>query len=122
MIQPTEAELTILKVLWREGQSSVRSVNEKLSVGKDIGYTTTLKFMQIMHEKGILDRDTSQRSHIYFPLVKEKDIKGSMLNNFMRSAFEGSASQLIMQALGNNKMSNDELDEIKALINKLENQ
>jgi predicted transcriptional regulator len=78
--------------------------------------------MQIMHEKGLLDRDTTQRSHIYFPLVKEKDIKSSLLKNFMKITFEGSASQLIMQALGNNKMSNDELDEIKALIKNLENE
>ena len=122
MIQPTDSELEILKVLWKEGPSSVRKVNEILSKEKEIGYTTTLKFMQLMHEKGLLDRDTSQRSHIYAPLVKEKDTKGSLLNNFMNAAFEGSASQLILQALGNNKMSDDELLEIKELIKKLENQ
>lgn len=121
MIQPTDAELEILKVLWKNGSASVRSVHEILSTEKEVGYTTTLKFMQIMHEKGFLDRDTSQRSHIYFPLVKEKDIKGSLLKNFMKNTYEGSASKLIMQALGNNKMSANELDEIKALINKIEN-
>ena len=120
MIQPTDSELEILKILWREGASSVRTVNEALSKEKETGYTTTLKFMQIMHEKGLLDRDTSQRSHIYHSLVAEKDIKGSLLKTFTKNAFEGSASQLILQALGNNKMSNDELKEIKALINKLE--
>lgn len=120
MIQPTDSELEILKVLWKEGSSSVRKVNEILSAEKEIGYTTTLKFMQIMHEKGLLDRDTSQRSHIYFPLVKENDIKGNMLKSFMKNAFEGSASQLIMQALGNSNMSEVELQEIKALIQKIE--
>lgn len=121
MIQPTDSELEILKVLWREGPSSVRLVNSILSEDKPIGYTTTLKFMQIMHEKGILERDTSERSHIYKPLVNEQSIKQSMLKRFMKSTFEGSASKLIMQALGNHKMSNEELDEIKALINQLEN-
>jgi predicted transcriptional regulator len=122
MVQPTDSELEILKVLWKEGPSSVRKVNEVLSTDKEIGYTTTLKLMQIMHEKGLLDRDTSQRSHIYHALVKEKDTKGSLLNNFMNAAFEGSASQLILQALGNNKMSENELLEIKELIEKLENE
>ncbi len=122
MIQPTDSELSILKVLWKEGRSSVRQVNETLSQGKDIGYTTTLKIMQIMHDKGLLDRDTSKRSHIYFPLVSEKDIKGSLLHNFTKTAFEGSASQLIMQALGNSKMSDKELQEIKDLIQKIEKQ
>ena len=122
MIKPTDSELVILKLLWKEGPSSVRSIHDTLSTEKEIGYTTTLKFMQIMHEKGILERDTSQRSHIYFPIVKEQDIKGSMLKNFVQNAFEGSASNLILQALGNNKMTENELGEIKALINKLENQ
>ena len=121
MINPTDSELEILKVLWKKGPSSVREVNEFLSKDKDIGYTTTLKFMQIMHDKGFLDRDTSKRSHIYFSLVKEKDTKGSLLNNFMDAAYEGSASQLILQALGNSQMSKEELHEIKALISKIEN-
>ncbi len=121
MIKPTDSELEILKVLWKKGPSSVREVNEFLSKDKDIGYTTTLKFMQIMHDKGFLDRDTSKRSHIYFSLVKEKDTKGSLLNNFMDAAYEGSASQLILQALGNSQMSKEELHEIKALISKIEN-
>jgi len=122
MIQPTDSELEILKVLWKEGPSSVRLVNNILSEHKPIGYTTTLKFMQIMHDKGILERDTSERSHIYKPLVNEQSIKQSMLKRLMKSTFEGSASKLIMQALGNHKMSHEELDEIKALINQLENQ
>lgn len=122
MIKPTDSELEILKVLWKEGPCSVRQVNELLSFDKEIGYTTTLKLMQIMHDKGMLSRDTSQRSHIYTPTLKEREVKGSMLKNFMNNAFEGSASKLIMQALGNHKMSDNELEEIKALINKLENE
>ncbi len=122
MNKPTDSELEILKVLWKEGPCSVRQVNELLSSDKEIGYTTTLKIMQIMHEKGMLERDTSQRSHIYAPTLKEKEVKGSMLKNFMNNAFEGSASKLIMQALGNHKMTDNELEEIKALINKLENE
>lgn len=122
LVQPTEGELEIFKVLWKEGPSSVRMVNEILSSEREIGYTTTLKLMQIMHDKGFLDRDTTNRSHIYIPLIKEKDMKGSMLNKFVKNTYEGSTSSLIMQALGNNKMTNSELKEIKALIQKLENQ
>ncbi|WP_235298218.1 BlaI/MecI/CopY family transcriptional regulator [Portibacter marinus] len=121
MIHPTDSELEILKVLWKEGECSVRKVNNILSQNKDIGYTTTLKLMQIMHEKGLVDRDTSQRSHIYIALVKESDTKENLLSSFMKTTFEGSASQLIMQALGNNKMSEAELKEIKDLIDKIEN-
>ena len=122
MIKPTESELMILKVLWEKGPSSVREVNDILSEEKDTGYTTTLKLMQIMHEKEILSRDTSSRSHIYTPLVSENEVKGSMMQNLMKKAFGGSASELVLQALGNHKMSNDELKEIKDLINKLENE
>ena len=121
MIKPTDSELEILNVLWKEGNASVRKVNEILSEEKETGYTTTLKLMQIMLEKGLVGRDTSQRSHVYFPILKEKDVKGSMLKNFMQNAYEGSASKLILQALGNHKMTTSELDEIKALIKKLEN-
>lgn len=121
MNQPTEAELAILKVLWKQGPSSVRSVNDILSSEKEVGYTTTLKIMQIMYEKGILDRDTSKRSHIYIPLLAEQDVKSSLLKKFMNSAFEGSASAMIMQALGNESMTEDELDQIKTLIDQLEN-
>ena len=120
MVKPTDSELEILNILWKHGRCSVRTVNEHLSSQRDVGYTTTLKLMQIMHEKGLVDRDTSQRSHIYKALVKERDVKENLLNKFMYSAFEGSASQLILQALGNHKMTDHELQEIRHFIDKLE--
>jgi len=118
---PTESELNILQVLWEYGPSSVRFVNDKLSEQKDVGYTTTLKLMQIMVEKGILTRNTESRSHIYTSRIAEQDTKGHLLNNFLKSTFQGSASNLIMQALGNHNTSAEELEEIKKLIKELEN-
>lgn len=110
---PTEAELEILRVLWSKGPSTVRVVNEELAKGKEVGYTTTLKIMQIMAAKGILGRDESQRTHIYKPLLKESDTQKTMVNKLLNSAFGGSASKLVMQALGNSKTTLEELDEIR---------
>lgn len=120
-IKPTDAELEILQVLWDDGPSSVRFVNEKLSINKDIGYTTTLKLMQIMNEKGLTTRDTSSRTHIYSAAIKEKLIKNNLLSTFIKATFKGSTAQLVMQALGNHKTSPEELKEIKEMIKNLEN-
>ena len=119
-IKPTEAELEILHILWQNGASSVRNVNEKLCENREIGYTTTLKMMQMMFEKGLLQRDDTARTHIYTPAVPQEDTQKHLLNHFVDSAFKGSAMQLVMQALGNHDASKDELAEIKALIQEME--
>ena len=119
-IKPTEAELEILHILWQNGKSSVRIVNEKLCENREIGYTTTLKMMQMMFEKGLLQRDDTARTHIYTPAMPQEDTQKHLLNHFVDSAFKGSAMQLVMQALGNHDASKDELAEIKALIQEME--
>ncbi|MHA6249484.1 BlaI/MecI/CopY family transcriptional regulator [Pontibacter sp. CAU 1760] len=118
--KPTESELEILQILWQQGPSTVRLVHEELAKTKDVGYTTTLKLMQIMSEKGMLDADKSSRSHIYRPLLEEEHTQRQLLNRFVQAAFRGSASKLVMQALGNSASSKEELDEIRNLLDKLE--
>jgi BlaI family transcriptional regulator, penicillinase repressor len=120
-VKPTDAELEILHVLWNNGASSVRFVNEKLSVTKEIVYTSTLKTMQVMLEKGLLTRDDSARQHIYAPALTQEETQKNLLDKFVENAFKGSAMQMVMQALGNHEASDTELNEIKALIEKLEN-
>lgn len=121
-IRPTESELEILQILWKKGPSTVREVNELLNdnVDKSIGYTTTLKFMQIMFEKGLLRRDDSQRTHVYTAAVREGKIQSAMLDRFLNAAYQGSASKLALQLLGNHKTTPEELAAIKALIDQLE--
>lgn len=118
--KPTESELEILKVLWAAGPSTVRQVNAALNEQREVGYTTTLKIMQIMAQKGLVNRDESARTHIYTASVKEREIKNALIDRLMNTAFSGSASQLVMQALGRGKASQEELDKIKALITRLE--
>lgn len=113
---PTDAELQILNVLWANGPSTVREINDQLSKDKEVGYTTTLKLMQIMIVKGLLERDESSRTHIYRPVIKESDTQRSMMNKLLASAFGGSASKLVMQALGNTKTTKAELDEIRKFL------
>ncbi len=117
---PTDSELEILQILWEYGPSSVRFVNDTLNQKREVGYTTTLKFMQIMSEKKMLSRTEEGRKHIYVAVVKENDTQKSLLNKFVTNAFRGSASKLVMQALGNHDPSQSELNEIKALIEKIE--
>ncbi len=119
-IRPTEAELEILQVLWQEGPSSVRAINEHLNRQREVGYTTTLKTMQIMAEKGLLRRNTEQRTHIYEAAVSEADTQNSLLERFVDTTFRGSAMKMVLQALGKHEVSEKELREIKALIEKLE--
>ena len=119
--KPTDAELEILQVLWHSGSSSVRFVNELLAKKRDIGYTTTLKMMQLMHEKGFLVRDDTNRAHTYIAAIPEADTQRHLLDEFVDSAFRGSTMKLIMQALGNHPATDSELEEIKTLIEKLEN-
>jgi predicted transcriptional regulator len=118
--KPTEAELEILQILWQEGPSTVRAVHDKLAEKKDTGYTTTLKNMQNMAQKGMLSRNEEGRSHIYRAEVQQAATQKMLLDRFLDNAFGGSAMNLGMQALGNRKTSKEELKQIKALINKLE--
>jgi BlaI family transcriptional regulator, penicillinase repressor len=118
--RPTEAELEILQVLWENGSSTVRFVNEKLNKIRLVGYTTTLKLMQIMTEKDLLSRDTQSRTHIYSVALRKEDTQKQLLDRLLETAFGGSAQKLVMQALGNHKSSKLELEEIKKFIKHLE--
>ncbi|GAB3708825.1 transcriptional repressor BlaI [Spirosoma flavus] len=118
-MKPTDAELEILHELWANGPSTVRQVHEALSQSRDIGYTTALKLMQIMYEKGLLTREEDARSHTYTAAVTEEDTQRNLVDRFVETAFRGSASKLVMQVLGQHKASREELDEIKKLLNNL---
>lgn len=122
--KPTDSELAILQILWEHGANSVRFVNDKLNEKnthkKPIGYTTTLKIMQLMLEKGWVTRNTDARTHIYKADVQETETQGNLLQNFVKTTFRGAAMKMVMQALGSHKASREELDEIKALIKEME--
>jgi predicted transcriptional regulator len=117
---PTDAELSILAVLWRLGPSTVREVHEALKPVQDTGYTTVLKLMQIMAQKGLVERDESQRSHVYRAATAEEQTQRRLLGDLMEKAFSGSASQLVMRALSVKQASQKELAEIRALLDSLE--
>jgi BlaI family penicillinase repressor len=121
-MKPTDSELEILQVLWQEGPCTVRQVNERLTENRDVGYTTTLKLMQIMYEKGLLTRLEEARSHVYEANVSEEETQSTLLERFVDTAFRGSASKLVMQALGNHKTTPAELDEIRKLLDQIEKQ
>ncbi len=118
--KPTESELEILQVLWTYGPSPVRFVCDKLNEHREVGYTTALKLMQIMVDKGLAIRNTDQRSHIYEAAISESETKTRLLDQFVDSTFKGSAMKMVMQALGQHQASKEELDEIKALIERME--
>jgi len=118
--EPTRAELEILQVLWEFGPATVRVVNDKLNEQRDVNYTSTLKQMQIMADKGILKRDESQMKHIYIPVEAEQKTKDQLLNRFVNTLYKGSASSLVMQVLGNAETSKEDLDSIKELLKKLD--
>ena len=119
--KPTESELAILQVLWNKGQASVREVHEVLSEHKNSGYTTTLKLMQIMHEKGIVSRDDSNKVHIYRPAISRENTQQHLVGKMIDTLFGGNSSQLVLQALGNHVPNAVELQEIEALIAQLKN-
>lgn len=119
--EPTRSELEILKVLWANGPSTVRVVNDKLNEQtRSVQYTSTLKLMQIMQEKGLLIRDDTNMKHIYSPAEPEQKTKNDLLEKFVTGMYNGSASSLVMQLLGNKKTSKKELEAIKDLISKID--
>jgi len=121
-IRPTESELEILQTLWAKGLATVREVHEDLAKTKDVGYTTTLKLMQIMHEKGLVKRDDSMRTHVYQAAVNKENTQKHLLGKMIDSLFGGSSTQLVIQALGENKASQEELEKIQALLDNLKKQ
>jgi predicted transcriptional regulator len=118
-LKPTESELEILKILWDKGNATVREVHEELSKNKDSGYTTTLKLLQIMFEKGLVTRDDSNKTHIYQPAVTRQKTQKQFLDKMINTLFAGSSTQLVLQALGNQKASKDELEEIQKYLDNL---
>ena len=117
-IKATDSELEILNVLWAQGPATVREVHEKLAETKDTGYTTTLKQMQVMLEKGLLSRDASSKTHVYTPAVNKEQAQGQMLQRMIETMFNGSAMQMVMQALGNHKTSKAEQELIREYLDK----
>jgi predicted transcriptional regulator len=118
--RPTDAELAILRVLWRQGPSTVRQVQEAMNQNSPTGYTTVLKLLQIMTQKGLVDRDDAQRTHVYRPALSEGQTQRQLVGDLLDRAFGGSAQQLVMQALAAKPASPDELAEIRRLIDELE--
>jgi BlaI family transcriptional regulator, penicillinase repressor len=121
-IKPTESELEILQILWKKVNASVREVHEELLATKEAGYTTTLTLMQIMHEKGLVKRDDSIKTHIYQAAVSKEKTQKQLLNKMINSVFGGSPGELVMQALGNHKASAEELEEIQKILDNLKKQ
>ncbi|MEW6990655.1 BlaI/MecI/CopY family transcriptional regulator [Colwelliaceae bacterium 6441] len=120
-IKPTEAELTLLNILWKLGPATVRQVHEAVSETQKTGYTTVLKILQIMHEKTLVIRDESNRAHVYAPANSETFTQSSLLKDLVTKAFGGSTSKLVMRAL-NNSTSKEEIADIRQLLNELEQQ
>ncbi|MEO8174889.1 MAG: BlaI/MecI/CopY family transcriptional regulator [Sediminibacterium sp.] len=121
IIEPTNAELEILQVLWEHGPATVRFVHETLAgQEKEVQYTSTLKQMQVMAEKGIVNRDESKMKHVYAPAQKEQDVKSRFLDKFIHAFYQGSASQLVLQLLGEKKTSKKEIQAIKDMLNNID--
>jgi predicted transcriptional regulator len=113
---PSNAELEILRILWKRGPSTVRVVHDELKRDRDVGYTTVLKIMQVMAEKKIVTRDESERSHVYKAAVEEKSVKRRLVSELLDKAFDGSAAQLVMHALSDKRASAEDLKKIRKLL------
>lgn len=120
MNPPTPAELEILAILWRLGESKIQAVNDELCKIRPVGYTTTLKTMQIMEQKGLLGRKKDGKSHIYFPVENQHSTQVSLLERLLNSAFAGSKAALVMRLFGDNSISKDEVQELKAFLDRLD--
>lgn len=121
-VRPTNAELNILRVLWRLGPSTVRQVHEDLArIDRNLGYTTVLKFLQIMLDKGLVKREDSQRAHVYRPSISREQTQRQLTRQLIDGAFDGSRSQLVLQALSSaERVKPEELTEIRALLDRLQ--
>ena len=117
---PTDAELDLLRVLWDRGPATVRQVFETLNATREVGYTTVLKLLQIMAEKGLVERDESQRSHVYRAAAPAERTQKQLVSDLMDRAFAGSTEQLVLQALASKRASKEELDQIRKLLDQLE--
>ena len=117
--KPTESELEVLKVLWRRGPSTVREEHRELSQSKETGYTTVLKFMQIMADKGLVVRDEAERAHVYAARVPQSETQQQLVGDLLRRVFEGSASQLVMQALSGKQASVEEISAIRQMLDEM---
>lgn len=118
--QPTDSELEILRILWANGASTVRDVHAVLGKTRTVGYTGTLKLMQIMAEKGLVARNETQRSHVYSAVIREEPTQRRLVKELLISAFGGSADKLVMQALAAKKVTAEELSEIRRMLDELE--
>ena len=118
--QPTQRELSILRVLWDIGPSTVRQVNDSLNQTEKVGYTTTLKIMQIMTDKGLVVRDDSRFKHIYRPAVSEENTQNLLVADLLDKVFSGSAEKLVLRALSAGKISPKELEKIRKLIDEMD--
>lgn len=118
---PTASELAILQLLWTKGPLSVKQVHESLDQDKPVVYTTVLKTMQVMMERGMLDRTSEGRKHIYRAVIAQTDTQDKLLDSFLAKTFGGSAKKLVMRALGTHTPDAEELEELKAYIDSLEN-
>ena len=119
-LNPTPSELAILQILWKAGPSTVKAVHEKLAEEKEVVYTTTLKTMQVMMERGMLEREAAGRKHIYTALVHQDETQNALLDKFLNKTFGGSALSMVMKALGNYKTSDAEIKELKQYIKSIE--
>ena len=113
---PTEKELAILSILWKYGACTVRDVNKYMSLSEETGYTTTLKLMQIMYDKGLLKRDDSMKTHVYFPANSEEQIQSQVVSNLLDRVFAGSPEKLMMRVLSSQQVTPNELSNLKKLI------
>jgi len=118
--KPTDAELAILRVLWHDGPCTVRAVQEALNRERPTGYTTVLKLLQIMTEKGLVRRDESKRAHVYKASASEEDTQTQLVDTLMERAFGGSAAQLVMRALSSKKTPKKELEKIRKMLDDVE--
>ncbi|MFM2394388.1 MAG: hypothetical protein RLZZ546_2370 [Bacteroidota bacterium] len=116
-IVPTDSELEVLQILWQNGPQTVRFVNDEINKVREVGYTTTLKIMQIMLEKGLLSKEIIDRSHIFTAKAEEEATQAEMVKLFVDNTFRGSAASLVMRLLGSNDTTPDELEKIKKIIN-----
>lgn len=119
--KPTEGELEILQILWKTGPCSVKQVNAIMNERKEVGYTTSLKMLQIMFEKGLVERESAGKIHLYYAAIKESQVKKNFLKNMIDQVFEGSPMELVVQTLGNYKASPEEIRDLKKLIRDMEN-